>query len=223
MPEVDPAALEPGGRIPVQGSGTQGDAAIITTARGNLIFCGMCGALNPSSNHYCAACGTTLVDAFHASEGLRVFELPDAASRLIEIVPSGSELDLVDDPNAPADYARIRLSNGKLGYIRLPELASLTSLAAPIQEADSGNINTAARGCVSPVAALASVVLLVMLGSLSLYLLSQEDSTESGFLALVMCAVVSPIAFLMIVLYLMARDREDRRLDTFQTDDESIE
>src|SRR5690349_17455455 len=26
-----------------------------------LIFCGMCGALNPATNHYCAACGTTLV------------------------------------------------------------------------------------------------------------------------------------------------------------------
>jgi len=41
-----------------------------------------------------------LVDAFHATEGLRVFERPDAASRIIEIVPSGTELDIDDDPDA---------------------------------------------------------------------------------------------------------------------------
>ncbi|MDQ2655061.1 MAG: hypothetical protein M3Z20_18675, partial [Chloroflexota bacterium] len=61
-----------------------------TSAAGStLIYCGLCGALNPASNHFCAACGTTLVDAFHATEGLRVFERPDPAARLIEILPSG--------------------------------------------------------------------------------------------------------------------------------------
>src|SRR5680860_1653303 len=83
--------------------------------RGLLIFCGMCGALNPAASFHCAACGSTLVDAFHATEGLRVFERPDAASRIIEIVPAGSELDINEDPDAPADYVRVRLSNGKLG------------------------------------------------------------------------------------------------------------
>ena len=76
--------------------------------RGQLIYCGMCGALNPYTNFYCAACGTTLVDAFHANEGLRVYERPDSASRLITIVPSGSELDIVEDPNAPEDFVRVR-------------------------------------------------------------------------------------------------------------------
>src|ERR671917_1556878 len=64
-----------------------------------LIYCGLCGALNPATNHFCAACGTTLVDAFHASEGLRVFERPDAASRLIEILPSGGDIDVLEDVN----------------------------------------------------------------------------------------------------------------------------
>ena len=98
--------------------------------RSALIYCGLCGALNPAGNHYCAACGTTLVDAFHASEGLRVFERPDAASRLIEIVPAGRELDVVEDAGAPADYARVRLQSGRLGYIRLQEVETLAGMAA---------------------------------------------------------------------------------------------
>jgi hypothetical protein len=87
-----------------------------TSAAGStVIYCGLCGALNPASSYYCAACGTTLVDAFHATEGLRVFERPDPAARLIEILPSGGELDVVADPAASADWLRIRLPSGRLG------------------------------------------------------------------------------------------------------------
>ena len=73
-----------------------------TGAGSALIYCGLCGALNPASHHFCAACGSTLVDAFSAVEGLRVFERADPASRVIEILPSGDLLDLVEDPDAPA-------------------------------------------------------------------------------------------------------------------------
>ena len=178
--------------------------------RGLLIFCGMCGALNPSTNFYCAACGSTLVDAFHASEGLRVFERPDAASRIIEIVPAGTELDVHEDPDAPADYVRVRLSYGRLGYIRLAEVSALASAPPPAVLTGSPDINTNARGCVSPVAALASLILLILLSSFTLYLLGQEDSGDAGFLSFVTCLIVAPLALLMIFLYLMARDREDR-------------
>jgi hypothetical protein len=181
--------------------------------RGPLIFCGMCGALNPSSNYYCAACGSTLVDAFHASEGLRVFERPDAASRIIEIVPSGTELDVHEDPDAPSDYVRVRLSDGRLGYIRLAEVAALTSTPRPPAARAAPDINVHARGCVSPFAAIASLALLILLSSFTLYLLSQEDAGDAGFLSLVTCLIVAPIALLMIFLYLMARDREDRQLE----------
>src|SRR5699024_993671 len=97
--------------------------------RGPLIFCGMCGALNPSTNFYCAACGTTLVDAFHATEGMRVYEQPDSASRLIEIVPSGNELEVVEDPEAPEDFARVRLPYGRLGYSRPNEIEAMAAAA----------------------------------------------------------------------------------------------
>ena len=90
-----------------------------TSAAGStVIYCGLCGALNPASSYYCAACGTTLVDAFHATEGLRVFERPDPAARLIEILPSGSELDLVADPAASADWLRIACPMGDSGMCR---------------------------------------------------------------------------------------------------------
>jgi hypothetical protein len=209
VPESDPAGQAEQDRLAIPRKGRGGQEAALPGERGNLIFCGMCGGLNPTTNYYCAACGTTLVDAFHASEGLRVFELPDAASRIIEIVPAGSELDIVEDPDAPSDYVRIRLPYGRLGYIRLAEVDALTS--APVSSrVPSPDINTHARGCVSPVAALGSVALLLMLSTFGLYLLSQEGSADSGFLLLVTCFVVAPLAILMIFLYLMARDREER-------------
>ncbi len=215
VPESDPAGHTEKGSVSVPRSGAGGgsESGSGDEDRGNLIFCGMCGALNPSSNFFCAACGSTLVDAFHATEGLRVFERPDAASRIIEIVPSGSELDVVPDPDAPTDYTRIRLPYGRLGYIRMAELDALAADRPSRPSAAQADINTNARGCVSSTAALGSLVLLILLASGTLYLLNQDDSGDSGFLALVTCIVIAPLALLMIFLYLMARDREDRQLD----------
>lgn len=214
VPESDPAGQANQGHIAVPRGDGSLELPILSDDRGNLIFCGMCGALNPTTSYYCAACGSTLVDAFHATEGLRVFERPDAASRIIDIVPTGSTLDINEDPDAPNDYVRVRMENGKLGYIRLAEVAALAA-APPASNAIGGSpdINTNARGCVSTTGALASLALLILLSSLALYLINQEDSAEAGFLALVTCMVVAPLCLLMIVLYLMARDREDRTLE----------
>ena len=213
VPESDPSGDKDSGRLAVPRTGGDPLPGENPGDRGPLIFCGMCGALNPSANFYCAACGSTLVDAFHASEGLRVFERPDAASRIIEIVPAGSELDVHEDHDAPSDYARVRLSDGRMGYIRLAEVSAHASAPHPATEAGTPDINIHARGCVSPFAALASLVLLIMLSSFTLYLLGQDDSGDAGFLSLVTCLIVAPFALLMIVLYLMARDREDRLIE----------
>lgn len=210
VPESDPAGTAKKERIDIPNP--QGLSGIEDTDRGPLIFCGMCGALNPSTNFYCAACGTTLVDAFHATEGLRVFERPDAASRIIEIVPSGTELDINDDPDAPDDYVRIRLRNGRLGYIRLNEVSALENADPHLLDPDTPDPNLNARGCVSPFGALAALGLLIVLGGLAAFLLMQGDSGQGGFLAFVTCIIIAPIALLMIFLYLMARDREDQRM-----------
>lgn len=209
VPESDPAGFAKQQRIDIpEPSGMSG---IEATDRGPLIFCGMCGALNPSTNFYCAACGTTLVDAFHATEGLRVFERPDAASRIIDIVPSGTELEIDDDPDAPSDYVRIRLRTGRLGYIRLNEVAALADADPHLLDPDTPDPNVRARGCVSPFGALAALGLLIVLGGLAAYLLRQGDPGQGGFLAFITCIVVAPVTLLMIFLYLMARDREDQR------------
>lgn len=177
--------------------------------RGQLVYCGMCGALNPATNYYCAACGTTLVDAFHATEGLRVYERPDSASRLITIVPSGSELDIVEDPEAPEDFVRVRLDYGRLGYIRLQEVEAL----AEGQYAPAANlpdINTNARGCVSTTGALGALGLAIILAAFLLVVAVQANTYDQGTLALVFCVAVGPLLLLTIVLYLYARSREDR-------------
>jgi hypothetical protein len=184
-----------------------------------LIFCGMCGALNPAGRYYCAACGTTLVDAFHATEGLRVYERPDSASRLIEIVPSGTELEVVEDPDAPEDFARVRLPYGRLGYIRLKEVEAMVAAGASIggpatvatrSGRPAPDINTNATGCISSTAALAAVALVIAVAALLLVLMWRADTYDQGTILLVFCFGLGPFALLTIAFYLYARSREDR-------------
>jgi hypothetical protein len=184
---------------------------------GALIFCGMCGALNPSTNFYCAACGTTLVDAFHATEGLRVYERPDSASRLIEIVPSGTELEIVEDTDAPEDFVRVRLPYGRLGYIRLHDVANIAEAAKLVQRTPSGrpapDINTHATGCISSTAALGALALVVALGALMLVIAWRADTYDQGTMGLVFCVGVGPLMLMTVAFYLYAKSREDRLAD----------
>jgi hypothetical protein len=186
-------------------------------SRAGLIFCGMCGALNPSTNFYCAACGTTLVDAFHATEGLRVYERPDSASRLVTIVPSGTELEIVEDPDAPEDFVRVRLEYGRLGYIRLHDLAHMTEAAKMLQRSPAGrpapDINTNATGCISPTAALGSMLLVIVLGLLMLVVALRADTYDQGTFALMFCVGIAPLLLLTVAFYLYAKSREDRLAD----------
>ncbi|HKG27022.1 MAG TPA: hypothetical protein VKB09_15330 [Thermomicrobiales bacterium] len=214
VPESDPAGQQPAtGRgfdrlpRPHEAQTEQGDEP----ERAPLIYCGQCGALNPATNHFCAACGATLLDAFHASEGLRVYERPDTASRLIEIVPAGNELDVVEDPDAPMEFARVKLATGRLGYIRLADVEALAA-TAPTERPrlDAPDINTRARGCVTSTAALASLALLIVISTFGYYLLVSEDVAEGGFLALIFCVVLAPLLLLTIGIYLYARNREER-------------
>ena len=193
-----------------------------------LIFCGMCGALNPAGRYYCAACGTTLVDAFHATEGLRVYERPDSASRLIEIVASGTELETVEDPDAPEDFARVRLPYGRLGYIRLKEVEAMAAAAgAPVGgevAARSGrpapDINTNATGCISSTAALGALALLVAIAALMLVLMWRADTYDQGTILLVFCFGLGPFVLLTIAVYLYAKSREDRLAE--ESEDEEL-
>jgi hypothetical protein len=181
-----------------------------TAAGGStVIYCGLCGALNPASSYYCAACGTTLVDAFHATEGLRVFERPDPAARLIEILPSGRELEVVDDPAASADWVRIRLEYGRLGYVRAADAAAATVPAAA-RAIRPPDINVNARGCVTSSAALWALALLVVMALFGVVILFRARPQDAGLLGIVFCITLGPLILLTIGAYVAARTREDQ-------------
>jgi hypothetical protein len=185
-----------------------------TSAAGStVIYCGLCGALNPASSYYCAACGTTLVDAFHATEGLRVFERPDPAARLIEILPSGVELDLVEDPAASADWLRIRLPYGRLGYVQLTEAAAVAAGPARTTRLRPPDINTNARGCVTSSAALWALALLVVTAIFGVVILARARQEDAGLLGIVFCITLGPLILLTIGAYVAARTREDQLTD----------
>jgi len=218
VPEEDPAGRppQPSPKLERLRVGGQRDAAdeaedAQEPGRPPLIYCGQCGALNPATNHYCAACGATLVDAFHASEGLRVYERPDPASRIIEIVPAGSELEVIEDPDAPLDFVRVKLATGRLGYIRLQDVEALADAAeASERPLNAPDVNTRAIGCVSSTAALAALGLLIVVATLSFYLMNREDVADTGFLAAITCLVTFPLLLLTVGLYIAARSREER-------------
>ena len=185
-----------------------------TSAAGStVIYCGLCGALNPASSYYCAACGTTLVDAFHATEGLRVFERPDPAARLIEILPSGGELDVVGDPAASADWLRIRLPYGRLGYVQAADAAAAVSAPEATRGFRPPDINTNARGCVTSSAALWALALLVVSGVFGVVIVARARQEDAGLLGIVFCITLGPLILLTIGAYVAARAREDQLAD----------
>lgn len=195
------------------GSGSRDPWDAGSSAAGStVIYCGLCGALNPASSYYCAACGTTLVDAFHATEGLRVFEQPDPAARLIEILPSGSELDLVADPSVSADWLRIRLPYGRLGYVRATEAAAASTPTAPSRRRPP-DINTNARGCVTSSAALWALALLVVTGVFGVVIVARARPEDAGLLGIVFCITLGPLILVTIGAYIAARTREDQLED----------
>jgi hypothetical protein len=183
-------------------------------AGSTVIYCGLCGALNPASNFYCAACGTTLVDAFHATEGLRVFERPDPAARVIEILPAGGELEVIADAAAPADWMRIRLPYGRLGFVRAADAGAVSgpapSTPARLRPPD---INTNARGCVTSTAALWALALLVITALFGVVIVLQARPQDAGLLGLVFCLTLGPLILLTIGAYVAARNREDQLAD----------
>ena len=129
------------------------------------------------------------------------------------LVPAGSELDVVEDPTAPADFVRVRLPRGRLGYVRLQEVAATAPSAAPAPAARPPDVNTNARGCVSSTAALAALALLVLTGALGLVLVRRAAPADAGVLVLVFCVGLGPLLLLTIGLYVAARGREERLVE----------
>jgi hypothetical protein len=197
--------------MPLPESGSAAEP-VYSAERARLIYCGQCGALNPATNAFCSACGATLVDAFHASEGLRVYDRPDSASRLVDIISPGNELDLVDDPDAGPDFVRIKLEYGRLGYIRVRDIEALAAMApaAPADPLGVPDINTNARGCVTQTGALLAIVLILMLTVLTIFYISTTPDSEQGIIALAACVSLGPLIFATVAIYIYARARDER-------------
>lgn len=172
-----------------------------------VIYCGSCGAMNPRTNHYCSACGHQLVDAYHASEGLRVYVTPDPGAPLVEIVDAGTDLTVVDtEEDLPSDFVKVTLPDGRVGYVRLREVESAVGVG-------DGPVRREPVGCISSTALLAIMALAIVTGALVLITAMQSDDANAGFISVLVCLTVVPFLLLVVGFYLYVRKREDELLD----------
>jgi hypothetical protein len=183
--------------------------------RVGVIYCGSCGAMNPRTNHFCSACGHQLVDAYHASEGLRVYFTPDPGAPLVEILDTGVAITVVEtDEQLPADFVKIALDDGRIGYVRLREVEAAVG-------ADTTPTRREPIGCVTPTALLAVIVLLILTGVLMLAIAVRASDDQGGLIAALACLVVVPFLVLVVGFYLYVRKREEELLAGDDDQDES--
>lgn len=172
-----------------------------------VIYCGSCGAMNPRTNHYCSACAHQLVDAYHASEGLRVYITPDPGAPLVEIVDTGTDLTVVDtSEDLPSDFVKVTLPDGRVGYVRLREVEGAVGTGDPSSRREQ-------VGCISSTAMLAIMALAILTGALVLITALQSDDANAGFISVLVCLTVVPFLLLVVGFYLYVRKREEELLD----------
>ncbi len=182
--------------------------------RVGVIYCGSCGAMNPRTNHFCSACGHQLVDAYHASEGLRVYFTPDPGAPLVEILESGTAITVVEtDEELPADFVKIALDDGRIGYVRLREVEAAVG-------GDDSPTRREPVGCVTPTALLAVIALLILTAVLMLAIAVRASNDEGGLIAAFACLLVVPFLILVVGFYLYVRKREEELLAGDDDEDE---
>jgi hypothetical protein len=168
-----------------------------------VIYCGSCGALNPRANHFCAACGHQLVDAYHPSEGLRVYSAPDPAAPLVEIVDPDSDITVLEtDEPLPADFAKVAIEDGRVGYVRLREVAAAAG-------AETAPRRTRPSGCISSTAVLAVIALMVVAAGFVLVTALRSSDDTAGFIAVLTCITTVPAMLFVVGFYLYVRKREE--------------
>ena len=180
--------------------------------RSPVIYCGSCGALNPSTNHYCSVCAHQLVDAYHPSEGIRVYTRPDPAAPLVEIVGPGMEITPIEGGETlPGDFVKVTLADGRSGYIRLGDLDFPDAGQAELSS--NGSSLQGAQGCISSWSVLAVLALLVITGLLAILITSRSQDAGNDFLAMLACFTVVPFFLLVVGFYLAVRSCEDRQME----------
>jgi hypothetical protein len=175
-----------------------------------VLYCGSCGSLNPRTNHFCSSCGHQLVDAYHASEGLRVYERPDRAAPLVDIVNPHAEIhDIETTDILPNDFVKVLLADGRIGYIHLSEIGAITN----DDEVDVSMDTHEPVGCISSTALLFILMLAVLVLVLVGIIAYQSDDSGTDFLAVLSCFSMVPIIVAVIVFYFYTRKREQEILD----------
>jgi len=170
-----------------------------------ILYCGSCGAMNPRTNHYCSACGHALVDAYHASEGLRIYMTPDTGAALVDIVDPGADITVLETTESlPSDFVKVSLPDGRTGYVRLREVEQVAAGMEPNEPARREPV-----GCISSSGLLAIILLSVVVAALALVTAFRSTDANADFLAVLSCIVVVPFFILVIGFYLYVRKRED--------------
>lgn len=170
-----------------------------------ILYCGSCGAMNPRTNHYCSACGHALVDAYHASEGLRVYMTADTGATLVDIVDPGADITVLETAeDLPADFVKVTLPDGRTGYVRLREVEQVAAGLEPGEPTRREPV-----GCISSAGLLAIILLSIVVAALALVTAFQSTDANADFLAVLSCIVVVPFFLTVIGFYLYVRKRED--------------
>lgn len=170
-----------------------------------ILYCGSCGALNPRTSHYCSACGHALVDAYHASEGLRIYATADTGAALVDIVDPGSDIVVVETTESlPGDFVKIALPDGRTGYVRLRDVERVAGDSLPAEPTRREPV-----GCISSTGLLAIIVLAAVVAALAMVTAFQSTDANADFIAVLSCIVVVPFFALVIGFYLYVRKRED--------------
>lgn len=164
--------------------------------------------MNPRANHYCSACGHALVDAYHASEGLRIYMTPDIAATLVDIVDPGADIDVLETTEElPSDFVKVALPDGRTGYVRLREVEAIAGDIAPAEPTRREPV-----GCISPTALLTIIILAVLVAAFAIISAFQSTDANADLIAVIACVVVVPFFVLIIGFYLYVRKREDEIL-----------
>lgn len=193
----------------VYGSGfRKSDRGYVSNEVG-ILYCGSCGAMNPRTNHYCSACGHALVDAYHASEGLRVYTTADTGSALVDIVDPGADITVLEtQEELPADFVKVNLPDGRTGYVRLREVERVAGDIATAEPTRREPV-----GCISSSGLLAIILLSIVVAALALVTAFNSTDANADFLAVLSCIVVVPFFLLVIGFYLYVRKREDEIME----------
>jgi hypothetical protein len=147
------------------------------------------------------------VDAYHAADGLRVYQTPDPAAPLVDLVSPNLEVTIIDtDEPLPNDFAKIALPDGRIGYVWLRELEQA------LPEARAMSARGRPLGCISSTAILAVIALMILGGLFTLLVGFRSNDGTADFISVLACFSLGPLILVVAFFYFYTRKREQELL-----------